>query len=170
MGFCGPIIVWPNWISWKINNKMFCWPLHKANIIGDVILFRYKIVFHNLMRCCSLEMLNLIVVWFMEEISRYCGGSPQVSSSENSIRDESRPSNDGYLDQTNTFVNPTIGSMVPIVIMKQFRGRPLLIGWRFMNLWKRFLQELHIFLHPFFHFSSIPCLHSWPCIFLPLWF
>ena len=39
-----------------------------------------------------------------------------------------------------------------------------------MNLWKRFLQELLIFLHHFFLFSFIPCLHSWPCIFLPLWF
>ena len=73
-----PIIDWPNWISWKIDNKVFCWLLHKANIIGDVILFRYKIIFHNLMRRWSLEMLNSIVVWFIEKISRHCGRSPQV--------------------------------------------------------------------------------------------
>ena len=73
-------------------------------------------------------MLNSIVVWFMEEISRYRGGSPQVKSSENSSRDESRPSDDGYLDQTDTFVNPTIGSIGPTIIMKQFKGRPLSVG------------------------------------------
>ena len=73
-------------------------------------------------------MLNLIVVWFMEEISRYCGGRPQVYSSENSSRDESRPSDDGYLDQTDTFVNPTIGSIGPTVMTKQFRGRLLSVG------------------------------------------
>nr|POE63906.1 hypothetical protein CFP56_01944 [Quercus suber] len=40
-----------------------------------------------------------------------CGGSPQVQSSENSSRDETRPSDDGYLAQTDTFVNLTIGSI-----------------------------------------------------------
>ena len=63
-------------------------------------------------------MSNLIVVWFMKEISRHCGGSPQVYSSENCSRDESRPFDYGYLDQTNTSVNPTIGSIGPTVIMK----------------------------------------------------
>ena len=45
-----------------------------------------------------------------------------------SSRDESRPSDDFYLDQTNTFVNPTIGSIGPTFMMKQFRGRPLPVG------------------------------------------
>ena len=45
-----------------------------------------------------------------------------------SNRDESRPSNDGYLDQIDTFVNLTIGSIGPTVMMKQSRGRPLLVG------------------------------------------
>ena len=77
-GSLWPMIDWLDWITWKIDNKVFCWLLHKANIIGDVVLFRYKIVFHNLMHRWSLEMLNSIVVWFIEEISRHCGGSPQV--------------------------------------------------------------------------------------------
>ena len=77
-GSLWPIIDWPYWISRKIDNKVFCWLLHKANIIGDVVLFYYRIVFHNLMRRWSLEMLNSIVVWFIEEISRHCGGSSQV--------------------------------------------------------------------------------------------
>ena len=42
--------------------------------------------------------------------------------------DESRPSNDGYLNQTDTFVNPTIGSIGPTIMMKQFSGRPLPVG------------------------------------------
>ena len=45
-----------------------------------------------------------------------------------SNRDESRPSDDGYLDQIDTFVNLTIGSIGPTVMMKQSRGRPLLVG------------------------------------------
>ena len=76
-GSLWPMIDWLDWITWKIDNKVFCWLLHKANIIGVMVLFRYKIVFHNLRRW-SLEMLNSIVVWFIEEISRHYGGSPQV--------------------------------------------------------------------------------------------
>ena len=59
----------------------------------------------------------------MEEISKWVDykyntmvEAPKSNLVRISSRDESRPSNDGYLDQTDTFIIPTIGSIGPTIM------------------------------------------------------